>query len=338
MVSPMNSIDEIVKTANKYKVLALEVRKEFTRLRFKQDDDIRELYFHITKNIARELKKSGLSKFDRKKLNKILKVVDRETDTLNKELVKNFNKYLKLNIDTSSIYSKSILAKATEDAGIARLSKDIIYKMFEDSSYRTLKAYYDKTKDGLLLSDTIWLKSQQYRDTIKSILQASILEGKDCVKVAKSLETYVKKGRKTFVDKYPNMINRIGNRVPQKLNYEALRLARTEMTAAYGAGVLASANISPASQALKFMLSIVHPKTDICDEICLCDDFGLGKGVYPINEAPAYPFHPNCLCIVMTVELQPEELVQRLLRWNSDPWTEPSIEYWYQDVYLNYIE
>lgn len=335
MVNPMNNIDEIVKTANKYKILALEVRKEFTRLRFKQDDDIRELYFHITKNITRELNKNSLSKFDRKKLNKILKVVDREADTLNKELVKNFNKYLKLNIDTSSIYSKSILEKATGDAGIARLSKDIICKMFEDSSYRTLKAYYDKTKDGLLLSDKIWLKSQQYRDTIKSILQASVLEGKDCVKVAKSLETYVKKGKKTFVDEYPNMINRIGNRVPMRLNYEALRLARTEMTAAYGAGVLASANISPASQAVKFMLSTAHPKMDMCDNICLSDDFGLGRGIYPLDQAPEYPFHPNCLCIIMTVEEQPEALVERLLRWNNDPYTEPSIEDWYQDVYLN---
>jgi len=39
----------------------------------------------------------------------------------------------------------------------------------------------------------------------------------------------------------------------------------------------------------------------------------------------------------MPVIEQPEDLVNRLLRWNEDPMTEPDLEVWYEDIYLNYI-
>lgn len=329
----MNNFDRILEVAPKYYRLAIETRKNFIKQRLNQDDELRELYFWITKNITRELKKYGHIEFKEKQLNEILATVEIEADLLNQELKKNFKKYLKSNIDNATDYSKAILLSGIETADIFKVNKETIIKMYNIVNTNAFYSYEKKYK----LADKIWEKSRKYRDTINSILEVSVLEGKDCTKVAKMIETYARKGRKTFVDSYPNMIKRIGNRVPIGLNYESLRLARTEMTRAYGEGVKAAAMINPGTNGVRFMLSQAHPKMDICDDKCECDDFGMGFGVYPLDQIPEYPFHPNCLCIMMPVIINPNDLVNKLLRWNEDPFTEPDLESWFQDVYLNYI-
>lgn len=165
------------------------------------------------------------------------------------------------------------------------------------------------------------------------IIQGAVAEGQDCVKTARMLEKYVRTDKKTLAKQYPNMMKRIGNRVPEDICYEALRLARTEMTAAYGEATIQSAMVSPSCSGVKFILSGSHPKYDICDRICGVDDYGLGIGCYPVDKAPAYPFHVNCLCITLTVNENPSDFVDRLKRWNKNPGSEPGLEQWYQNIY-----
>jgi hypothetical protein len=43
-------------------------------------------------------------------------------------------------------------------------------------------------------------------------------------------------------------------------------------------------------------LSPSHPKRDICDDYAGDDRYELGAGVYPANNVPPYPPHPQCLC------------------------------------------
>lgn len=332
-----NEILNISTTAGKYKKWALEARRDFINLRLKQDEEIKKMYIDITKRITKELKSEGISKFNEQRLKCLLKQLNREIELLNEQLIINFEDYLKRNIEVATNYSKFILIKAVETAGVNKLNKPIIQKIFHDLNSRTLEAYWSRSKDGLFLSDKIWSKSVKYRDTITKILQTAVAEGQDCVKTARMLDQYVLKGKQTLVDNYPNMIKRIGNRIPKDVSYEALRLARTEMTAAYGEGVLVSAKVNPGTKGVKYILSKSHPKRDICDDITGTDNYGLGIGVYPIDNAPSYPFHPHCLCIVLTVNEQPEDLVQRLKRWNSNPMSEPSMENWYQNIYKNMI-
>ena len=326
---------ELITVAGEYKKWALEARKKFIDLRLKQDDEIRTMYINITRNITQEIRKGNLSDFNKVRLKQILKQLTQEIKILNEQLVFNFDEYLNKNVETATSYSKNILINAVETAQITKVTKAMIQKAFYDINIRTVEAYYTRVKDGLFLSDRIWSKCKKYREDMKVILQTAVTEGQDCVKTAKMLDKYVLKGKKTLVDEYPNMIKRIGNRVPQNISYEALRLARTEMTSAYGDGVLASAMINPATIGIQFMLSMAHPHTDICDEICGEDNFGLGKGVYPINEAPAYPFHPHCLCIMLTVVQPLDILVGRLKNWIKNPMNDTPLEMWYQEVYGN---
>jgi len=94
-----------------------------------------------------------------------------------------------------------------------------------------------------------------------------------------------------------------------------------------------SATLNPANRGVKYILSASHPKYDICDEITSADRHGMGPGAYPIDEAPEYPFHPNCLCIMTMVNEEPEALLDRLRAWEQDPLSQPDLEQWYQENY-----
>ena len=128
------------------------------------------------------------------------------------------------------------------------------------------------------------------------------------------------------------MMKRMAGRVPGDLCYEALRLARTEMTAAFGEGTIAAARVSPSYIGMKWVLSKSHPLTDICDDLAAHDE-GLGRGVYSPGDEPPMPAHPNCICTLVPVHEEPEKFVERLKKWKENPASEPKLEDWYKNIY-----
>lgn len=146
-----------------------------------------------------------------------------------------------------------------------------------------------------VLSDRIWDLSGNNYEKIKEIISSGI--NTDCVKVAKALTQYVKQGSETLAKDYPNMYTRMGGRVPKNLNYEALRLARNELSEVYWQSTIEGYKDNPAIKAVKWLLS--NNRTpgfhDVCDELAYADDFGLGAGIYPLDDAPEKP-HICCLC------------------------------------------
>lgn len=330
-------IDTLKAIVGDYKKWALQARKRFIDLRLQQDLEIRQLYVKLTKNISNELKKEGLSKFNKRKLQHMYSVLKRQEDLLNGQLTINFEKYIKANVETATGYSKYIVLNAVEKAGIKKIEKPVIQQMFFRTNERAVEAIWSRTQNGLYLSDTIWNKCTNYRKHMTTIIQSAVAEGQDCTKTARALEKYVLKGKRTLAEEYPGMMARMGSRIPSDISYEALRLARTEMTAAYGEAIVSAGMVSPSCNGIKFILSSSHPKPDICDDITGLDKYGLGIGVYPIDEAPNYPFHPNCLCITTTVNEQPEQFVERLKRWTNKPMSEPSLENWYQNIYKKIV-
>ena len=83
----------------------------------------------------------------------------------------------------------------------------------------------------------------------------------------------------------------------EKTRYFAERIARTEMARAYFDGFLAKNMDDPDVVAFRLRLSTRHPEPDICDLYANADMFGMGKGIYPKDRLPDYPFHPHCMCV-----------------------------------------
>ncbi|MGP1594857.1 MAG: polymorphic toxin type 50 domain-containing protein [Treponema sp.] len=160
------------------------------------------------------------------------------------------------------------------------------------------KRVYNKRE--FILSERIWDLSGNNYQKIKEIIASGI--NTDCVKVVKALTTYVKEGAATFAKDYPDMYKRMGGRVPKNFNYEALRLARNELSEIYWQTTVDGFKDNPAIKAVKWLLSNnrISGFHDICDELAYADTHGLGAGIYPVDDAPAKP-HICCLCSLAPV-------------------------------------
>ena len=89
-------------------------------------------------------------------------------------------------------------------------------------------------------------------------------------------------------------IKRAINRgVREKMRYNAERIARTENFFNYGQAVQQEAINDENIGYLKFKLDPAHNVNDECDDYAHTDMFGLGDGIYPTDEFPALPIHPN---------------------------------------------
>ena len=170
-------------------------------------------------------------------------------------------------------------------------------EIIAESTMRKQRIFKNKK---FVLSDRIWDLSDNNYEKIQEIIASGI--NTDCVKVAKALQQYVKKGAETFAKDYPNMYERMGGRVPKNLNYEALRLARNELSEVYWQATIEGFKENPAVRAVKWLLSNnrLAGYHDICDTMAYANDYGLGAGIYPVDEAPEKP-HICCLCSLAPV-------------------------------------
>jgi uncharacterized protein YfeS len=89
--------------------------------------------------------------------------------------------------------------------------------------------------------------------------------------------------------------------IMQKARANALRLAHTETARAYGNGAVYSAMQDKDAIGIRIELSGDHEGYCICDYFAESDMYGLGEGVYPVDELPEYPFHPYCQCSLSSV-------------------------------------
>lgn len=170
--------------------------------------------------------------------------------------------------------------------------------------------------DGRMLSQRIWSATGRLEGNIAEILQQGVAQQLDALTLAKQLEAYVNPSAACPVSwhtLYPDIP------FDRKVDYNALRLARTAITHAHWAAEKAAAKKNPLCQGLKWNLSnshyerqIEHWGEDVCDGYARHDE-GLGEGVWPIDKLPLP--HPQCLCY-RTEALPPmDEAVEILSSW-----------------------
>lgn len=312
-----------------YSALTLEARKKLIELLLQQDEEIQALLEEFVGDIADEIRRLE----DEGQAGRILEVIDsklmNDVQDLEKELRDLFDKGLKISVEAGMHQSK--------EATLSLLNRSKIdWKPIERVYFRkhtqAVEAMKSRTIKGLNLSDRIWGQSQKTRRTIGTIVQEAIAAGEHPYKVAEMLETYVREGARTVVSQYPNMVERLEGNIPMDMNYEALRLARTEMAAAFGEGVISSAELNPSNIGIQWRTSNAGVTCSVCEEIAN-RDVGLGKGVYPLHELPEYPAHPNCLCVLSEVVEDTDDFIERLIEWQKNPLSHSDIEKWYQNVY-----
>jgi hypothetical protein len=158
--------------------------------------------------------------------------------------------------------------------------------------------------NGYRLSDRIWRAGTNTRVNINRFLDYHISRGTSAVDMADLLEDYLTPGARLIRTKTP---------YGKEGSYAARRLARTEITAAAGRATINESMANPFVRAIRWALSPTHGCCDVCDDNAVGGENG--DGVYAIDDVPAYPAHPHCMCTLQPVTTESTvELVDRLRR------------------------
>lgn len=160
---------------------------------------------------------------------------------------------------------------------------------------------------GYRLSDRIWRNGQRYRATIDAILREGIRRGDSAETIARKLRAFVNPEYAPIRYQKNGRVLRVKG-VAQRPNAASASraLARTEIQRVHGEGAKDRARASGAA-GMRWRLSLNHPKIDRCDDHANADLHDMGKGVYPIDELPTYPDHPNCMCTLLPFHRPREE-------------------------------
>lgn len=155
--------------------------------------------------------------------------------------------------------------------------------------------------NGYRLSDRVWNTAAQTRQQIDRYLDTAIREGRGALVMSRELEQFLIPGR-ALRTKAPYGTD---------ASFDAMRLARTEITRAHGKAAETAAAMNPFVSGMKWNLSASHPRIDICDAYARGGENG--DGVYPMGGTPPYPAHPNCLCYLTNALIgNPDEILDEL--------------------------
>ena len=162
--------------------------------------------------------------------------------------------------------------------------------------------YFGKVYKGdWTLSKAIWGDYKGVNDDISRIIAKGVAEGKGTYDIAKALETYVNPNAQkpwNWSRFYP------GSKL--KVDYNAVRLARTEISHAYQQSLIRTAAANPFASGIK-RHAADHGNT--CD-FCKSED---GK-VYPVDDCPLD--HPNGFC-TFTIQLEKslDKIADEIVEW-----------------------
>lgn len=136
---------------------------------------------------------------------------------------------------------------------------------------------------GYRLSERIWRTSGQTRRKLDMFLEERISQGQGALDMSRDLERFLQPGRQLARTQAPYGTD---------ASFDAMRLARTEISRAHAKAQEVAMQLNPFVEGVSVVLSMSHPREDICDEAAAASPF-------PVDDIPAQyqiPMHPQCMC------------------------------------------
>jgi hypothetical protein len=232
-------------------------------------------------------------------------------------LLADFNKETKAlflnSLERSWKFGEKNYSDELQQKGYDRISTQAIQQQRTEGSRAAAERFADMKRNGLNLSDRIWKLGNGTKQEIETIIQNGMKEGKSADELAKQLKQYLNEPDKLFRKVRNKETGELelseaakkykpGRGVYRSAYKNAMRLARTEITAAYRRAQWEKFQTDPQVIGIRIQLSnnhtCINPKTgkpepffDICDELA---------GDYP-KTFMWTGWHPQCRCVMTPI-------------------------------------
>jgi len=233
---------------------------------------------------------------------------------IKKQITSSIKESTKLGIEGQQIIMKQIFGIAGIDTGghftsmFSKVNDNVIKDIISGNLY----------KDKKTLSDRIWSYGDEFDKDIQYTVNQAILEKKSAIELAADLEKYVLDSAKRGSDWgscYPQLKNK-------KVDYNAMRLARTSINHSYQTASIQSSNLNPFVEDIEWNSAQIHGRTcDLCME--------RHGQIFPKNDVPLD--HTNGLCTMIPHIPNSLDNIAAELRYWLDGNDNSKLDSWYNE-------
>ena len=274
-----------------YEDIKKKNRKEFLKIIKNQEKEIEELFEEIALELENEYSKIENKEVDKKDLSAIFLVINRLFKGYDSKLYEIIYKNMVAVIDLYNNSELNLIEGITDNKSIIKYTKDYTKKNKEEVIEKIIK--------GLIYKDLLSLKKRCNSINKRTIKNINRFINDNCTEKIKT---------GILIKKVVNYIN------PKKNNKKCMnsfkRAARTTLNHTFREILVSDSKENLLVEAILWELSPDHfvrmPDGDICDYYAENDLYGLGPGIFPINEVPYS--HPNCLCSISYILLDDETI------------------------------
>ena len=278
---------------NKFEKLKKNTRKEFLLIIKEQEEEIE----YIFEEAAKEIEKNQNKISD---IAALLLFLKKLFSKMNSDIYSVINKNLKKVID---VYGDIDLHYMTDIT-----SNEYILNSIKKYSNDNKKDVVNTILKGLIYADLLSLKKR----CTKSINRTLNLLKKKVNNLSNKSDDI------TISEIITDTENIINPKVKdKKILYDANRLARTTLIHSVREIIKENAKDNIFNIGIKWELSSDHwdrmPDGDECDVYAENDMYGLGIGIFPVDEVPFQ--HINCLCSLYPIMLDYNIIAERIENW-----------------------
>ena len=278
---------------------------------------------------ARDAELSGLGELDINSWRSIERQLAEGARLINDKLAGVLPKVMGDAAALASSLDKKWLLDTVKDAG-GVLSKTAIRDVFVGVNTRVIESTVNRMgQAGYTFSERIWKTADGYQNDLKSMIRASLAQGRDPVKIAGDIQTFIGDGKIQLMKRYGKLkagTAQFVRRIPVNVDYRAMRLVRTELYASLKeAGVEAGKANPGCTQEFDWIMELGRAHWD-----CSCPDLAAG-GPYTADNIPVQP-HPSCACILQPRLMDRREFVADLAKWANGE-DVPYIDNWKREYY-----
>lgn len=300
-----------------YLKLCEEAQRKKLNLAKKQEQQIKQIYNDMYKNLSKKLNKVNPGSLTKRYLDELQKELAKEIKIIHTKVEKVIKNNTKKSSELANNVQLDFFMQINKQYGLNM--KDTFSSMFSKIPKVAMNEILHGTayKDRKGLSERIWQHTKKFDKDIDYIVTEGIANKKTAYEIAKDLEIYVNpKASKPWEwsNVYPN--------ASEKVDYNAQRLARTAVNHAFQQAQKRSCEKNPYVTGIRWVSAGIHGRT--CP-VCSNRDGQLFK----VNEVPLD--HPNGLCTTIPeMPMSFDEIGIELRSW-IDGMSNSKLDKWFYE-------
>ena len=306
-----------------YLRLCQEAQDKKLILAKKQEQQIKQIYNDMYKNLSKKLNKVNPDGLTKRYLHELQKELAKEIKIIHTKVEKVIKKNTEKSTNLANNVQLDFFMQINEQYSLNM--KDTFASMFSKIPKAAMDEilFGDAYKDRKGLSERIWQYTKKFDKDIDYIIAEGIANKKSAYEIAKDLEKYVNPDAKKdweWKKVYPNS--------SKKVDYNAQRLARTAVNHAFQQAQKRSCEKNPYVTGIRWVSAGIHGRT--CP-VCSDRDGQLFK----VNEVPLD--HPNGLCTTIPeIPMSSEGIGTELREWKHGA-SNSKLDKWFDEYGEEFI-